>query len=247
MKGSVGKLWNFIIAILGAVFIIFALVLIAGGTPTAQHDCIAAQWGIVDNLRIKIGEASGKGVTIPHTFHVLDCVKCIWYNEDDEQLKVVFSVRRGYLSPEESMVKTYNISAQFVNIGCNCNDCDDKDDDTYCANLRSGEDSPYQFEIKKDRVTCVDCQPSSKPCTPCSDYTDDGKSECEKCGCYWCEECSNKMTASPEKVDTCVDSRFNCGYVCQQGVCGAECLPCPEDQDCIPVFCYCKSPPPEHI
>lgn len=247
MKGVWGIVGDFFLLVLGIVAVVLSLTWIAHGTPIAQRECISTQSGEISDLKFKLEEVTKRGGAITYSFDVLNCAKCVWYNEEDEHLVVVYSVRRGFLTPEELMVKTYNISTHFVDIGCNCDSCDEGKDDVYCANLRSGENSPYSFEVKKNRVTCVDCPPTSKPCTPCSDYTDDGKDECEKWGCYWCEECFIKMSASPEKVNTCVDNQLQCGYLCRVGVCDAECLPCPEDQECISGHCFCKSPPPPHI
>lgn len=171
MKGVTETVFSFFLWIIVAVSIFGVLVWLTHGEPISQANCRSIQATIISNLRIKMGEASMRHTPISHPFEVLNCVKCIWYDTSDEELIVVYSVREKILGPEESMVDTYNLSTQFINMGCDCDrnldyGCDDKDpaDPTiYCANLRPRED-PYQFEISKTSIRCLNCPNTYKPC-----------------------------------------------------------------------------------
>jgi hypothetical protein len=178
MKGSVESFVNLLIYVLLFVTAIFALVLVANGTPIAQNQCIIAQSGIINDLRMKIREAGERGITIPYSFDVLDCVKCMWYDPGSENLIVMYSVRKSFLSHEEFMRTPYSLSANLVNIGCNCDSCDQNDGSnppTYCANLRNDKKTPYEFDINETHITCLNCNniytphqcPSTHRICPC--------------------------------------------------------------------------------
>ncbi len=166
MKGSIESFVNLLIYVLIFVTAVSSLALIAHGTPTAQSECVIGQSAIINNLKLKISEANQKGVTIPYSFDVLDCAKCIWYDKDQEALMVAYAVRKGFLSKEQIMYVPYHgILADFFNIGCGCSSCGwcdvfgchDQNSSNYCANIRSGVNSPYQLEISKNSIKCLNC------------------------------------------------------------------------------------------
>jgi hypothetical protein len=170
MKGVMGKFANLLIYVLTFVMVAGVVVMVAHGTPIAQSQCIITQSGEITNLMNKIKEADERGITIPHTFNTLDCLKCMWYDSNIDQLIVVYSTHRGFLGPEELMYDNYSISTNFVDIGCNCTDCGETDGQPspkYCANLRGGEDLRYQLEINSTHIKCANClvdSPTFKSC-----------------------------------------------------------------------------------
>lgn len=180
MKGVIEKVADFMIYVLVFVWVIFSLVYVANGTPMAQNECIRQQSGIINDLKNQMSEASTKNTNIPYSFEVLNCVKCMWYDTNFDQLMVVYSVRRNFLSHEELMTANYSVPTNFADIGCDCSSCDENNGATppdYCANLRGDIHSPYLLQINKTHIACLSC-PANSPTTrkcPIETYTN--------CGC----------------------------------------------------------------
>lgn len=179
MKGISQFVGNLLLWVLIVVSIILGIYIFLSSPPTVQHQCIAIQSAYITDLRYALEEADKKNIIspdfIPFSFKVLDCVKCIWYDTNDEQLVVVYSVRKGFLKSEDLMEVPYNLSTRFLGIGCDCDrlkekGCKDESGDVYCANIRNDEYSPYSFEVDKYHVKCVNCPDTSKPCMGISSY-----------------------------------------------------------------------------
>jgi len=163
----VDTVFNFFLFVILFVAGVAALLYIAHGTPTGQNLCISATSGSVSDLRSKITTAREENRNVPYSFEILDCVKCMWYDSFNEEMVVIYSLRSGFLSPEELMERRYPISANFDGVGCNCSSCEENngaDPAIYCANIRKDDYSPYQFEIDRTTVKCLNCPGSTNLC-----------------------------------------------------------------------------------
>ena len=92
----------------------------------ASNDCIIYQSEVISNLKSTIELVKKESGTASRGFDVAQCVECIWYNKHEGTLMVKYNVKTSLLSRVESDFVPYNVSTQFVNLGCNCNDCNIK-------------------------------------------------------------------------------------------------------------------------
>jgi hypothetical protein len=105
---------------------------------------------------------------------------------------------------EQNTPVSFPIETNFQWIGCDCDSCDQKEGDDYCANLR--KDTTYVFKITKDYTNFTgyvdendEIHPgepnSSKPCQPCVDYDEAcGDIDSLKVPCCFGLECKSYPT-----------------------------------------------------
>lgn len=204
------------------------------------NNCVLSQQPEINSLIRDITIIDQKGGYKYNLFVVANCVDCIWYDTSTSELKIKYSYKQHLISPIKSEVVPYPISAQFIDFGCNCEDCDEP---TGCANIN--EVKKYSFKVEKinnivhvfypEALTNPDEHKSSQPCESCTIFYKD-ESECLANGCYYCEvdydRCrGEKYTSNP---DACVQNKDGCGYHCLKDECGAKCSINP---DCYPKVC----------
>jgi len=208
----------------------------------SYNNCILTQQPEVNSLVRDIASIDRTGGFKYNLFVVANCVDCIWYDTSTSELKIKYSYKEHLISPIRSEVISYPISAQFIDFGCNCEDCDEP---TGCANINEPlKEYPLMvMEINNIvHVFLTDYKDeSSQPCESCTRFYKD-ESECLANGCYYCEvdydRCRGvKYTSNP---GACVQNEEGCDYHCEyniltkEGECGAECSINPH---CYPKVC----------
>lgn len=179
--GVVGSVIRLIFLIM-VVVLVFLIFFVPIWDSYASNDCVIYQSEVISNLKSTIELVKKKGGTAERGFDVAQCVKCMWYEKYSGTLMVNYAIKTSLIGHVESMIVPYNVSARFVNLGCNCDKCDD------CANIN--ENRLYHFLINETSVKCTDCPDSTDPCggatlyEDCNNYKD----------CYWDHECQEDDT-----------------------------------------------------
>jgi hypothetical protein len=176
---------------------------------------------------------------------------------------VRYSLKKGLISPVDTNVVSYPISAQFIDFGCDCNENSDEEKLKACANINQERtEGGYTLNIENInnnvlvKLTCVNskdpncededdtlcCKQSEIPCKSC--YEHESLSVCQGKNCYWCEadsnNCDDKRYTS--NGNFCVQNEESCEYECVKGKCEATCsssADCPIGEVCHPTECKC--------
>jgi hypothetical protein len=152
------------------------------------NECIIYQSEVISNLKSSIETVKKTGGTISRGFDVAQCVECIWYNRHDGTLMVNYAVKSSLISPIYHQIVPYNVSAQFINLGCNCNDCNDP---SGCSNIN--ETKLYHFFVNETSVECTNCDDSTNPCGAATVYSPCGiDQDCYKG--YVCSQDKDPLT-----------------------------------------------------
>jgi len=146
---------------------------------TAKSICVMEQFSYLRSLENAVKNAKERDSVYPEfKLKVMYCIDCIWYDTDDSSLMIKIS--------EQDTPAVSPIEANFIGIGCDCDDCDgpkadvdDNDVDEECSNLR--KDTTYAFEITKDyakflgylKDDAVEMDLSSQGCGPCVGYEEE--------------------------------------------------------------------------
>jgi hypothetical protein len=137
----------------------------------AKSQCVIEQYSYLRDLEYAVKIAREKNSVNPNfELKVKYCIDCIWFDVEKSSLMMKIS--------EQNTPVNFPIETNFRGIGCDCDSCDAKKDDVYCANLR--KDMTYKFTVTKDYVNFtgyVDSKNefhpegfSSQPCQPCVGY-----------------------------------------------------------------------------
>ena len=160
--GAVVRLIFIVLVVVLSFLLVFDPIWEAYGS----NNCIIYQSEVISNLKSSIETAKETHGIISRGFDVAQCVECMWYNKHDGTLMVKYAVKSGLISPVSHQIVPYNISTQFVNLGCNCNDCNDP---SGCSNIN--EKKLYHFFVNETSVECTNCDDSTNPCGAATVYS----------------------------------------------------------------------------
>ena len=186
-KGTIAGSVIRLIFLVSVVVLSFLLIFNPIWESYGSNDCVIYQSEVISVLRSSIETAKKTHKTISRGFDLAQCVDCIWYNKRDGQLMVKYAFKTSLIGHIDTMIVPYNVSSQFVNFGCYCDDCDD------CANIN--ENKLYQLMVNETSVVCTNCPDSTVPCGAAIVYSNCTSND----DCYKGYVCQDKETLTDGK------------------------------------------------